>query len=336
MEIYAGRQAKALKAVLYGPEGIGKSTLAAAFPEPLFIDTEGSTAFLDARRFKRPETWAELTAQVRHVRNTPGLCRTLVIDTADWAEQLCSASLCASKQLSGIEDLGYGKGYVYLAEEFGRLLNLLEEVVRGGVNAVLTAHAMMCKFEQPDELGAYDRWELKLQKKTAALVKEWSDALLFANYKTYAVAIDKEGKKHKAQGGKRVLYTAHHPCWDAKNRQGLPEELPLEYSALGPLLFPETPAPAPPEPEAPRPAPAPKRPEVIAPKSDIPEKLWPLLEQAGVTEDELREVIAGKGYFPADAPWSAMESAGFVDGWVIPFWDKIVETIESDPERLPF
>ena len=324
MEIYAGRQAKALKAVLYGPEGIGKSTLAAAFPEPLFIDTEGSTAFLDARRFKRPETWAELTAQVRHVRNTPGLCRTLVIDTADWAEQLCSASLCASKQLSGIEDLGYGKGYVYLAEEFGRLLNLLEEVVRGGVNAVLTAHAMMRKFEQPDELGAYDRWELKLQKKTAALVKEWSDALLFANYKTYAVAIDKEGKKHKAQGGKRVLYTAHHPCWDAKNRQGLPEELPLEYSALGPLLFPETPAPAP------------KRPEVIAPKSDIPEKLWPLLEQAGVTEDELREVIAGKGYFPADAPWSAMESAGFVDGWVIPFWDKIVETIESDPERLPF
>ena len=209
-------------------------------------------------------------------------------------------------------------------------------MVRGGVNAVLTAHAMMRKFEQPDELGSYDRWELKLQKKTAALVKEWSDALLFANYKTYAVAIDKEGKKHKAQGGKRVLYTAHHPCWDAKNRQGLPEELPLEYSALGPLLFPETPAPAPPEPEAPRPAPAPKRPEVIAPKSDIPEKLWPLLEQAGVTEDELREVIAGKGYFPADAPWSAMESAGFVDGWVIPFWDKIVETIESDPERLPF
>ena len=86
MEIYSGKQNKALKAVLYGPEGIGKSTLAAAFPEPLFIDTEGSTAFLDVRRFKQPETWAELTAQVRHVRNTPGLCRTLVIDTADWAE----------------------------------------------------------------------------------------------------------------------------------------------------------------------------------------------------------------------------------------------------------
>ena len=66
---------------------------------------------------------------------------------------------------------------------------------------VLTAHAMMRKFEQPDEMGAYDRWELKLQKKTAPLVKEWSDLLLFANYKTIAVATDEKGKKFKAQGG---------------------------------------------------------------------------------------------------------------------------------------
>lgn len=341
MEIYTGKQSKALKAVIYGPEGIGKSTFAAAFPEPLFIDTEGSTSFMDVRRFKQPESWAELIAQVKHVRGTPGLCKSLVIDTADWAEQLCSAGICASKQLGGIEDMGYGKGYVYLAEEFGKLLNLLEEVVRGGVNVILTAHAMMRKFEQPDELGAYDRWELKLQKKTAPLVKEWSDVLLFANYKTFAVAVDKQGKKHKAQGGQRVVYTTHHPCWDAKNRQGLPEELPLDYTAIGPLLFPEKPlaAPAPeappPAPE-PVPAPAPKRPEIISPKSDIPQVLWPLLEHARVTEDEVREVIAGKGYFPVDAPWSAMVDAGFVDGWVVPFWDKIVEVIESDPNRLPF
>ena len=89
-----------------------------------------------------------------------------------------------------------------------------------GVHVVLTAHAMMRKFEQPDEMGAYDRWELKLQKKTSALVKEWSDLLLFANYKTLSVATDEKGKKFKAQGGRRVIYTSHHPCWDAKNRLG--------------------------------------------------------------------------------------------------------------------
>ncbi len=351
MQIITGKQAGALKTVIYGPEGIGKSTLAARFPRPVFIDTEGSTRHMDVSRMEKPSSWTMLLEQVRYIRDHAGLCETLVIDTADWAEQLCISSICASKQISGIEDLGYGRGYVYLAEEFGRLLNLLEEVVERGIHVVLTAHAMMRKFEQPDEMGAYDRWELKLQKKTAPLVKEWSDLLLFANYKTMAVATDEKGKKFKAQGGRRVLYTAHHPCWDAKNRLGLPEELPLDFDALAPYIFPAapahtapTPAPVPvpaPPPEpvpdpAPEPAPAPEPPPVTRPDSDVPAVLLPLLESAHVTEDEVRDVIAQKGYFTKDTPWSAMESAGFVEGWVLPWWEKIVEIIENDPDRLPF
>ena len=351
MQIITGKQAGALKTVIYGPEGIGKSTLAARFPRPVFIDTEGSTRHMDVSRMEKPSSWTMLLEQVRYIRDHAGLCETLVIDTADWAEQLCISSICASKQISGIEDLGYGRGYVYLAEEFGRLLNLLEEVVERGIHVVLTAHAMMRKFEQPDEMGAYDRWELKLQKKTAPLVKEWSDLLLFANYKTMAVATDEKGKKFKAQGGRRVLYTAHHPCWDAKNRLGLPEELPLDFDALAPYIFPAAPAhtapapppvpvPAPPPEPVPAPAPesapAPEPPPVTRPNSDVPAVLLPLLESAHVTEDEVRDVIAQKGYFTKDTPWSAMESAGFVEGWVLPWWEKIVEIIENDPDRLPF
>ena len=259
LKIHTGKAGGALKVVVYGPEGIGKSTLAAHFPRPVFIDTEGSTRHMDVSRTDKPSSWTMLMEQVQYVRSDPGVCSTLVIDTADWAEQLCIASICADKKLSGIEDMGYGKGYVYLAEEFGRLLNLLEEIVGRGVHVVLTAHAMMRKFEQPDEMGAYDRWELKLQKKTSALVKEWSDLLLFANYKTLSVAADDKGKKFKAQGGRRVIYTSHHPCWDAKNRLGLPEELPLDFSALAQYIgagtAPSAPVTPPPAPSAPPPTP---------------------------------------------------------------------------------
>ena len=115
-----------MKVVIDGPEGIGKSTLAAKFPRPLFIDTEGSTRHMDVQRTERPTSWAMLLELVRCIKADPGLCSTLVIDTADWAEQLCITSICDSKRISGIEDMGYGKGYVYVAEEFGRLLNLLE------------------------------------------------------------------------------------------------------------------------------------------------------------------------------------------------------------------
>ena len=240
MKITRGRIKKAKKVVIYGPEGIGKSTFASRFPDPVFIDTEGSTSSMDVARLPRPTSWNMLLEEIDYIKSHPGECRTLVIDTVDWAEQLCVDHICSIHNKKGIEDFGYGNGYVYAKEEFGRFLNRLSDVIDVGINVVLTAHAQLRKFEQPDELGAYDRWELKLGKKTSSqtspLVKEWSDMLLFANYKTYSVAVDKDGKKHKAQGGKRVMYTSHHPCWDAKNRYDLPEICDFDYQVIKGIL----------------------------------------------------------------------------------------------------
>lgn len=240
MKIIKGKIPCAKKVLVYGPEGIGKSTFASRFPEPVFIDTEGSTKDMDVSRFEKASSWTMLMEQIRYVKVNPSICRTLVIDTADWAEQMCVTDLCARYGKKGVEDFGYGNGYVYAKEEFGRFLNALEEVVEAGVNVVLTAHAQMRKFEQPDELGSYDRWEMKLGKKTSSqtspLVKEWADMVLFANYKTWSVAVDDKGNKRKAQGGARVMYTTHHPCWDAKNRYGLPDEVPFEYDAIRTII----------------------------------------------------------------------------------------------------
>ena len=239
MEIIRGRLPGAKKTVIYGPEGIGKSTFASKFPDPVFIDTEGSTKDMDVARFPKASSWMMLMDQARHVKTHPEVCRTLVIDTADWAEMLCIEHILSKNQQTSIEGFGYGKGYTYVQEEFGRLLNLLEEVVGAGVHVVLTAHAKMRKFEQPDEMGAYDRWEMKLSKGVAPMVKEWADMVLFANYKTLVYNVDGQGAqkgKNKAQGGKRVMYTTHHPCWDAKNRYGLPDEAPFEYSVIANIL----------------------------------------------------------------------------------------------------
>ncbi|HCT90966.1 MAG TPA: hypothetical protein DF613_06255 [Lachnospiraceae bacterium] len=237
MKIIKGKLPHAKKFAVYGPEGIGKSTFASRFPDPVFIDTEGSTKDMNVSRFEKPTSWPMVLEQVRYIHDNPGTCKTLVIDTVDWAEQMCIEHICVKHQKDGLESFGYGSGYIYVKEEFSRFLNRLEEVIECGVNVVLVAHAQLRKFEQPDEMGAYDRWELKLGKKTASqispLIKEWSDALLFANYKTHVVKVD---GKNKAQGGARVMYTAHHSCWDAKNRYGLPEELPFEYGAIAHII----------------------------------------------------------------------------------------------------
>lgn len=326
--ITTGKIHTAKKTVIYGPEGIGKSTLAARFPQPLFIDTEGSTKELDVARLPAPTSWEMLNQEVDFVKqNKP--CQTLIIDTVDWAEALCIENICAKHGKNGIEDFGYGNGYVYEKEEFGRFLNRLSEAVNVGINVVLTAHAILRKFEQPDELGSYDRWELKLGKKTtnliAPLVKEWADIVLFANYKTLAVAVDKDGKKHKAQGGRRVMYTSHHPCWDAKNRYGLPDEIPMDYEQIR-FIFEGAPVPAPVNP-------APAMPETMeqikAENSGIPQALADLMAASGITEDKIRKACSMKGYFPEDMPISAYP-AEFVEGVLIGAWGQIVDFINAD------
>lgn len=231
IEITRGRVPTAVKCVIFGTEGIGKSTLAAQFPNPLFIDTEGSTKFLTVGRLPAPKSWAELINEIKWAAAHPDELDTLIIDTVDWAESMAIAKVCEDKGLKDIEAAGYGKGYTYLADEFRRFLRHLDTVIESGTNVVLVAHAAMRKQELPDERGAFDRWELKLQKKVAPLIKEWADLLLFCNYKT-SVVTDANTKSKKATGGKRVMYTTHNPCWDAKNRFDLPDELDMTFLSI--------------------------------------------------------------------------------------------------------
>ncbi len=364
MKITSGKIPSAKKVVVYGPEGIGKSTFLSNFPDPVFIDTEGSTKELDVKRLPMPTSWAMLKEEIQYVINTPGICKTLAIDTADWAEQLCAAEICAAAKKDSIESFGYGKGIVYLAEEFGRMLNMLNDVIDRGIHVVIAAHAQMRKFEQPDEFGAYDRWEMKLQKKTAPLVKEWADVVLFANYKTLVVAVDDNGSKHKAQGGKRVMYTSHHACWDAKNRYGLKDELDFDYREIAHLLRENivkdsnnviekekvvtTTTTAQEQDNA-------KKSETSKPQEStnstkyrpIPDTITPdncpqeiilamrdlaaLTNAAGISRDEIKHIVEQRGYFPKDTPIPNYGEE-FIRGMLIRNWDNIKESIIASRE----
>lgn len=332
LNITTGRVARPQKLVFYGVEGIGKTSLAAQTPDPLFIDTEGGTAHLDVRRLQKPASWEELIALVKEVAATPDVCRTLVLDTADWAEQMCIDHICAKYKQPGIESFGYGKGYTYLAEEFSRLLTTCDEVILSGKNVVITAHAKMRKQELPDEQGAFDRWELKLSKQTAPLLKEWPDALLFLNFKTLVVATD--SNTHKAQGGKRVMFTSHHPCWDAKNRHGLPEEMELSYASIAPIFgdtnaAPQTVSPLQIQPSVPAQQPLPTvLPETLAILTE-----W--MDKAGIKAEEIQKLVAQKGHFPPETTIDQYPEK-FVRGWLMHNWAQVVTTIEADPEHAPF
>ena len=353
--VTAGVQDSPVKTVLYGPEGIGKSTFASHFPNPVFIDTEGGTKRLNVKRLPQPTSWAMLLDEVAEVRKGSVPCGTLVIDTADWAERLCIQAVCAKAKVNGIEDFGYGKGYTYVKEEFGKLLDALEEVLQAGHNVVVLAHAAITKFEQPDAVGNYDRWSMKTSKQVAPLLREWCDMLLFANYKTVVEKVgDGKNAKSKASGGRRVLYTAHHPCWDAKKRFDLPEEVPFDYASIAACIPGAASAPAPkPEPQ-PRPQPEadilpsqqaqPEPPREEVPKAmltpelmskGIPQKLAELMSYNNVTIEEYKAVVAKCGFYTVDTPFSAYDPDFFNFCATPEQWSKLLQHV-LDSRDLPF
>lgn len=345
--VISGVQRTAIKTLIYGPEGIGKSTLAAMWPNPIFIDLEGGTNQLPVVRLEAPSSWSMLRAELTAIKNREVPCSTVVIDTMDAAERMCAEYIMARDGKKSIEEWGYGKGYTILQEEFGRLLDYLTDIAASGINVVVLGHSTMRKFERPDESGAYDRFELKLTKQVSPMVKEWADMVLFCDYKTY-VETNKSGKA-KATGGARVIRTTHAPTWDAKNRFGLPDELPLKLGEMSvqlgeviPDMVAEQTAAAPVATAAPQTAPAATAAPVQAEPTttpttatttatdeysapDYPErmkKLVDLMVANKVTDAELRDAVGKTGNFPAEcSPVDYPE--GFAD-YLVSGWDTVM------------
>lgn len=345
MNITTGIVPKAQKVVLYGVEGIGKSTFAAQFPNALFIDTEDSTLHMDVKRFDKPTSWQMLLQQIDYVKqNKP--CQTLVIDTIDWAEEICKRHLMAANGWSAIDSEGYGKKYVALAKEIGELLNKLSEVIDIGINVVLTAHAWLRKKEEPDEMGAYDRYELKLEKKTAPIVKEWADMVLFANYKT-TIITDSKTESKKATGGQRMMFTTHRPTWDAKNRVGLPDEVTFDYNHIKPVIESITNAINKPVSQSlptdfiqqnefinqgpTEPLPDFSRETQQEIDQHIPQYVADLMRLSQVTTDEIMKVIYIGGFMPQDTPIQNIPTDLW--GYLSTHWDDGVMNLLNEKIR---
>jgi len=224
-----GKQKRPVRMVLYGIEGIGKSTFASLAPNPVFIATEDGTSQLDIARFPLAADWPMMLSNISALLKEAHDFKTLVLDSLDWAERLCIDYICQQKKINSIIDLPYGNGYMEVLKQFERLLKGLDGLYKKDMHIILIAHAQIKTFNNP-EYENYDRYQLKLYEKISALIKQWCDCLLFANYETFVTpAGEGFNKRHIAQSyGRRVLYTEHRAAFDAKNRYQLPAIMDLD------------------------------------------------------------------------------------------------------------
>jgi hypothetical protein len=322
--ITKGKVKSAIRCVCYGSEGVGKSSFCSKFPDPLFIDTEGGTKQLDVARFPTPETWTDLLEEIDAVIEEPEICRTLVIDTIDRAEVLLINRLLQEGGVDSIEKYGggYGKGYTAIQERFQKdFLNRLDKVIAKGVNVNLVAHAQMRKLESPDE-PPYDRWELKVSKKVAPIVKEWADILLFMNYDVMVV---EENGKAKAKGrAKRKMHANHRPTYDAKNRYGLPDDMDLDFEPLRKIYE----GSAPPRPQKDVILPDTPTDRIVEdPGEDIREVLIRKLGAEGVTQEELEAWMKKTGRLAEGG--TIMDVSGTAAQAMIDNIDRLIQEVKK-------
>lgn len=229
--ISRGIIAEPLYAILYGVEGVGKSTFAAGAPAPVFLSTEGGTGHLDVARFPEVQTFAEAMEAVRFLTNGPHDFKTLVVDTIDHLEPLVHAHVLQGTKWKSLAEYGggYGKGNEAALDVWRTFLHAVAALRRARkMHVIFLGHSAIRTFKNPMG-GDFDRYVAKMNEKAAGLMKESVGYVLFARYE--AVTQTDDAKRTRGfSDGTRILHTQWSASYDAKNRGDLPAELPLSWA----------------------------------------------------------------------------------------------------------
>jgi GTPase SAR1 family protein len=216
MSITKGRIQEPQKVVIYGPQGVGKTSLAALFPNPLFLDTERGTRRMNVDRVEI-ESLKHFNEEIAAIPSGKDYAeyQTVVVDTIDWLEAKVKELVVATYSM---KDRSYGREESFIGDEILKLLNSFTPLLESGKHVVLLAHSATVKMELPDVAAAFDRYELDMGKKhVAPLVKHWADHLLFLKNKI-SVSQDEDGKNKGVGKGERILCTSTTAAYDAKIR----------------------------------------------------------------------------------------------------------------------
>ncbi len=215
--------------LLYGVDGIGKTSLAAEFPNPIYLGTEGERPPSDVE-MATPGVITDLNdvfSVFEELLTTEHDFKTVIIDSLDGLEPLVWRSTCARLGVNSIEEPGYGRGYSEADSEWNEYLSAVAALAQAGMYVVQIAHPEIVRFDSPTT-DPYSRYTIKMHKRSNALVREKSDVVAFMNYRVTIKEkeVARQTKVAHAEGGKeRQIHLVEGAGFNAKNRYSMPDSV---------------------------------------------------------------------------------------------------------------
>jgi len=225
---------RAVMVTICGDSGMGKTSLAATFPKPIFIRAEDGLQAIPAEN--RPKAlplvtsgavlWEQITALLQEDHDY----ETVVIDSVTALERLFLADVLASdpKAKSINQCLGgYGAGTSAVAAMHGRVrkaCGLLNE--RKGMHAVFVAHADVQTMKLPDQ-DDYMRYSLRLPDKSLPPYVDDVDVVAFLRQQMFVSGGDDERKKARGTGARELVCNVS-PANVSKNRYNITEPMAVK------------------------------------------------------------------------------------------------------------
>lgn len=226
--------------ILLGSEKVGKSTVAAQSPDPIFLPIKGEEGIdaLDVAKFPPAQTFDDVKEAIGTLVKEDHSYKTLVVDSSSALEPLIWAAVCKQWQVETIEKVGggYGKGYSEAVDKWQFLCTGFDALRNKGIGVILIGHVATKSFNDP-LTESYTQYAWDIHQKAASLMYRWSDAILFANIKTYTKSEDGGFNKKEVKAtssGARYLYTQQRPTHPGGGRGlfgQLPYEIELSYQA---------------------------------------------------------------------------------------------------------